>query len=137
MRTRKKYPLPDTEMNLTPLIDVCFVVLIMFIVIAPLLELDRVELASGPPLDQKKTLAAQENSPITLHVYSDDTIALNRQTISLSQLKEHLIYAKQKNPEARPLLFHDRHAKFGTYQSVKNALEAAGFSEMDLLLKPE
>jgi biopolymer transport protein ExbD len=137
MRSRKKQPLAEAEMNLTPLIDVCFVVLIMFIVIAPLLEMERVELAYGPPLDGKGTMAVKEKSPIAIHVYGDDTIAVNKQRVTLAQLKGLLVYAKQKNPNARPQLFHDRNAKFGTYQSVKNAVEAAGFAEMDLILKPQ
>ncbi len=138
MRARSKSAhLPEAEMNLTPLIDVCFVVLIMFIVIAPLLEIDRVALASGPPLDGTSAIAAQEKSPLSIQVYSDDSLAVNKHLVSLDQLRKFLIYAKQKNPNLRPQLFHDRNAKFGTYQSVKNAVEAAGFSEMDVILKPE
>lgn len=129
--------MPEAEMNLTPLIDVCFVVLIMFIVIAPLLEMERIELASGPPLDGKSALAVQEKSPVAIHVYGDDTLSVNKQRVTLHQLKGVLTYAKQKNPGVRPQLFHDRNAKFGTYQAVKNAVEAAGFTEMDLILKPE
>jgi biopolymer transport protein ExbD len=138
MKVRRKHtPLSDAEVNLTPLIDVCFVVLIMFIVVAPILEMERVELASGPPLDQKSVLAVQEQSPLTLHVDSNDVISLNHQRISLAQLKGALLAAKAKNPKGRPQLFHDKNAKFGTYQAVKNALEAAGFTEMDLILKPQ
>lgn len=137
MRARKHSLLPDAEINLTPLIDVCFVVLIMFIVIAPLLEMERVELAPGPPLDGQSTLAVQEKSPIAIHVFADDSLTLNKQPVSISQLKGMLTYAKQKNPAARPQLFHDRSAKFGTYQTIKNIVEAAGFTEMDLILKPE
>ena len=137
MRMRQKNILPEAELNLTPLIDVCFVMLIMFIVIAPLLEMERIELASGPPLDVSTTIAVQEKSPIAIHVYGDDTLAVNKQSVNLSQLKGVLSYVKQKNPAARPQLFHDRNAKFGTYQAVKNAMEAAGFTEMDLILKPQ
>lgn len=137
MRTRKPSLLPEAELNLTPLIDVCFVMLIMFIVIAPLLEMERIELAAGPPLNGRSTIAVQEKSPIAIHVYDDDTLAVNQQNVTLSQLKGMLTYAKQKNPTARPQLFHDRNAKFGTYQAVKTALEAAGFTEMDLILKPQ
>lgn len=141
MRMRKKIDLPEAELNLTPLIDVCFVMLIMFIVIAPLLELERIELASGPPLsggpNANKVLAVQEKSPVAIHVFDDDTLAVNQQKVTLSQLKGVLLYAKQKNPTARPQLFHDRNAKFGTYQAVKNAVEAAGFTDMDLILKPQ
>jgi biopolymer transport protein ExbD len=134
---RRKQPLGEAEVNLTPLIDVCFVVLIMFIVVAPILEMERIELAAGPPLDQHTVLAVQEKSPITLHVDCDDTIFVNHQRISLAQLKGVLAHAKAKNPTGRPQIFHDRNAKFGTYQAVKNAVEAAGFTEMDIILKPQ
>lgn len=137
MRTRKQSFLPEAELNLTPLIDVCFVMLIMFIVIAPLLEMERIELASGPPLDSNTIVAVQEKSPIAIHVYGDDTVAVNQKKVTFNQLKGVLAYAKQKNPMARPQLFHDRNAKFGTYQAVKTALEGAGFTEMDLILKPQ
>ena len=137
MIRRKRQSLGEAEMNLTPLIDVVFVILIMFIVVAPLLEMERIELAAGPPLDQQNVLAVQERSAIAIHVYSDDTLALNQEMITLSQLKVALTDARQNFPTARPQLFHDRQARFGTYQSVKNAVEAAGFAEMDLILKPE
>src|SRR5262245_31801604 len=138
MRTRhKKTHLSEAEINLTPLIDVCFVVLIMFIVVAPILEMERVDLVTGPPLDQHTALAITEKSPVSIHVYEDDSIAVNQQPVAIAQLKTTLTLIKSKSPTARPQIFHDRNAKFGTYQSVKNAVEAAGFTEMDLILKPE
>jgi biopolymer transport protein ExbD len=138
MRTRRKTRhLAEAEINLTPLIDVCFTILIMFIVVAPLLEMERVDLANGPPLDQQSALAVQEKSPVTIHVYGDDTVAVNQQPIPLAQLEQTLSEAKQQNPTAKPQVFHDRNAKFGTYQAVKNAVEGAGFSEMDVILKPQ
>ncbi len=39
-------------------------------------------------------------------------------------------------PRARPQLYHNRNAHFGTYQSVKNATEMAGFTQLDIILKP-
>jgi biopolymer transport protein ExbD len=138
MKTRCKQHLAEAEINLTPLIDVCFTILIMFIVVAPLLEIERIELASGPPLDQQNSAhAVQEKSPITIHVYSDDTIAVNQKPIPMANLEEFLRMVKHKNPQAKPQVFHDRDAKFGTYQAIKNAVEAAGFSEMDVILKPK
>jgi biopolymer transport protein ExbD len=137
MRTRRKQSLAEAEINLTPLIDVCFTILIMFIVVAPLLEMERVELANGPPLDQQSALAVQDKSPITIHVYSDDTVTVNQNPVLLSNLEQCLLAAKQHNPASKPQLFQDRNAKFGTYQAVKNAIEGAGFSEMDVILKPK
>lgn len=136
-RPRKQYSLAEAEINLTPLIDVCFTILIMFIVVAPLLEMERIQLASGPPLDQQSELAVQEKSPVTIHVYSDDTVSINKHAVPLVQLEEALVTVHQNNPNAKPQLFHDRNAKFGTYQAVKNAVEGAGFAEMDVILKPQ
>lgn len=127
----------EPTVNLTPLIDVVFVILIMFIVIAPLLELDRVELAMAPsnPLDTTVS-AAQEPSPIAVHVHPDNTIWLNQRQVALDDLAEELRQAKDQHPGVNPQIFHDRRAHFGTYQSVKNAAEEAGFHQMEIILKP-
>lgn len=126
----------EPTVNLTPLIDVVFVILIAFIVIAPLLELDRVELADAAIAQQDKSISVQEASPITIHVKQDNTIIVNGQPIATSQLTDYLKLLKKRYPHAKPQLFHDKKAQFGTYQTVKNAAEAAGFQQMDVILKP-
>lgn len=139
-RSRLVFPsrLADEEptVNLTPLIDVVFVILIMFIVIAPLLELDRVELADAPLASLGQGQSVQESSPIAIHVFQDNTIRFNDRIVSPTELTALLIEAKRHHPQARPQVFHDRRAYFGTYQLVKNAVEAAGFSQIDMILKP-
>lgn len=126
----------EPSVNLTPLIDVVFVILIMFIVVAPLLELDRVELADTAFAAPDKSISVQEMSPIAIYVRHDNTIVVDGKPISLSQLAEYLKQAKKQYPKAKPQLFHDKKAHFGTYQAVKNAAEAAGFQQMDIILKP-
>jgi len=122
----------ESQINLTPLIDVVFVILIMFIVVAPLLEMDKVTLATS----DRHEAAATGNGPITIHVFANNAIALNGKAISLAQLQEELKGLYHTFPHATPQLFHDCNATFGTYQTVKNAVEAAGFAEMNILLKP-
>jgi biopolymer transport protein ExbD len=126
----------EPTVNLTPLIDVVFVILIMFIVIAPLLELDRVELADGPVAMLNGASSVQESSPITIHVHQDNTIWFNNQPVNARELVGLLRQAKVKYPQTRPQIFHDRKAHFGTYQAVKNAAEEAGFAHIDIILKP-
>ncbi|QLH36451.1 MAG: biopolymer transporter ExbD [Parachlamydiaceae bacterium] len=126
----------EPAVNLTPLIDVVFVILIMFIVIAPLLELDKVELADAASDSHEGTSAVQESSPISIHVRKDNTILFNKQQVNPEQLTALLREAKMRYPKAQPQLYHDRHAHFGTYQSVKNAAETAGFTQLDVVLKP-
>ena len=138
---RRRMPLnkavEEPAVNLTPLIDVVFVILIMFIVIAPLLELDKVELADAAAADLKtSSTSVQETSPISIHVLKDNTIRFNKQMVNSEQLIKLLKDAKLRHPNARPQLFHDKSAHFGTYQSVKNAAEIAGFTQLDVVLKP-
>lgn len=126
----------EPTVNLTPLIDVVFVILIMFIVIAPLLELDHIELADGPTASITTGQSVQESSPITIHVRQDNSIKFNDKVVTLTELAALLKQAKGQYPQVTPQIFHDRNAHFGTYQSVKNAVEEAGFSHMDIILKP-
>jgi biopolymer transport protein ExbD len=128
---------PDENMlNLTPLIDVVFVVLILFIIVAPMLELDRIELAKAAGHPDKEMAVTQENSPITIHVHEDNSIWLNSKKVSEGQLLPLLKEAKRHNPLRIPQLYHDKKAHFGTYQTVKNALELAGFEQLDVILQP-
>lgn len=126
----------EPVVNLTPLIDVVFVILIMFILVAPLLELDRVELADAGTDVKGAAVAVQESSLISIHVRKDNTILLNGQAVSPEQIPMLLKQAKQRYPNARPQLFHDRQGHFGVYQTIKNAAESAGFDEIDVVLKP-
>lgn len=126
----------EPTVNLTPLIDVVFVILIMFIVVAPLLELDRVELANAALTTQDKSISVQETSPIAIHVRQDNSIKINGQMVPVDQLADILKNMKKRYPNDRPQLFHDKKAHFGTYQSVKNAAESAGFQQMDVILNP-
>jgi biopolymer transport protein ExbD len=122
--------------NITPLIDVVFVLLISFIVIAPLLELDRVELASGGGIATHLPVHFEDAGPIQIHVQRDNSLIFNGKKVSAGELSQLLRDAKMRYPTARPQLFHDKKAHFGTYQEVKNILEVSGYKELDIVLLP-
>lgn len=126
----------EPTVNLTPLIDVVFVILIMFIVIAPLLELDRVNLANAPQISMESTQSVKESSLIAIHVHQNNSIYFNNRQVTTRELVGELKQAKINYPGVSPQVFHDKQAHFGTYQEVKNAAEEAGFSQIDIILKP-
>lgn len=123
------------QVNLTPLIDVVFVVLIAFILIAPLLELEQISLA---PSNRSKELshANDPTTAITIRVYKNNEIRINEQKITTDALLSHLQNLKKKHPHVIPRLFHDKRAYFGTYQQIKNSIELAGFEKLDVILQP-
>jgi biopolymer transport protein ExbD len=133
-RKRRAEIAEEPNVNLTPLIDVVFVILFTFIVVAPLLDVDHIDLAPG--ISKEGTKSPDQMSPVAIHVYSDDSITYNQQYVSLEELADYLALDKQRHPKVVPQIFHDKKATFGTYQAIKNAVEMAGFPQMDLILKP-
>lgn len=126
----------ESAINMTPLIDVVFVVLIMFIIIAPMLELDQIQLASGPKQHERPTSAAQENSPVSIYVRADNTIWIQNRKVNENELILLLKEAKKLYPQKTPQLFQDKKGQFGVYQAVKNAVESAGYEQLDIVLQP-
>lgn len=136
---RKRFrSLPDDDavdeplINLTPLIDVVFVVLITFMLIAPVLDVDSVDLASSGGSEKKEL----QTGPIAIAVHADNSIWYQGKKVTLLELDKILRQEKRRSPRAVPQLVHDKQAQFGTYQSVKNTLEGVGFEQMDVILKP-
>lgn len=133
--SRKSEPFEEPAVNLTPLIDVVFVILIGFILIAPLLEIDKIELASAPSSAIPEPV--HSSSPISLHVRQDNRVLLDGKEVVMAELVPLLKAAKKAHPNVTPQLMHDKKGYFGTYQEVKNALEMAGFEQVDIILKPQ
>lgn len=136
IRSNRNASFEEPIINLTPLIDVVFVILIMFIVIAPMLDYEGIELADTGGQNLPSTHSVSSASPITIQVGQDNLIRLNGFTIHSDVLAVQLKQLHLDHPNAVPQLFHDRRAAFGTYQKIKNAVEAAGFPSMDLVLSP-
>ncbi|MEM8727302.1 MAG: biopolymer transporter ExbD [Chlamydiota bacterium] len=127
----------DPTVNLTPLIDVVFVVLIMFILVAPLVELDRIRLADATAEKGGDVRRFEEKRGLKIDVYKDNTVRLNGACLTLDELKRELLRFHLANPTISPQLFHDKEAFFGTYQSVKNIVEEVGFESLDVILQSD
>jgi biopolymer transport protein ExbD len=126
----------ETFINLTPLIDVVFVLLITFIMIAPILKLDRIELAPGKQTKTQEKIPSQTRNSITIRVFDDNSITINNRPIEIEHMLPTLFSLRKNHPDVTPMVFHDKKAAFGTYQIVKNSIEMAGFEQMDILLQP-
>ncbi|TXI42371.1 MAG: biopolymer transporter ExbD [Nitrosomonas sp.] len=136
VRRRIRIPHSEPAINLTPLIDVVFVILIVFLVAAPLLELEQVDIASAPPHQVGSAQSVQASSPVTVYVHRDDTVWFDGQQRDMQELIVALREAHQRHPLTAPQLVQDRRSQLGTYQQVKNAFESAGYHELELILRP-
>lgn len=134
---KRPFPSPESEsldeplINLTPLIDVVFVVLITFMLIAPILDVDLVELASGGNSSKKEF----SHSSLIISIRADNSLWFRGKQMTLPDLEKALLMEKMGHPHSIPQVMPDKRSHFETYQAVKNTLEACGFEQMDVLLQ--
>jgi len=135
MRSRflKSKASEDELVNLTPLIDVLFVLLAVFIIALPLIQIDAIQLAKSTAI--KKTASAISDSTLVIKVHKDNTVSINGKLTELKSMPYSLLTSFSQSP-APPLLIHDAQASFGTYYAVKSAIENAGYESVDVAIAP-
>jgi biopolymer transport protein TolR len=121
-----------SEINVTPLVDVMLVLLIVFMVAAPLMTV-------GVPIDLPKTEAKPLNSqvePLSVSIKPDGTIFLMEQQMTLEELGPKLkaLYAVDADKEIR--VRGDLAATYGPIAQVLGAINAAGFKKIGLETLP-
>jgi len=120
---------PMSEINVTPFVDVMLVLLIVFMVTAPLLSV-------GVPVDLPKTKAAQltdTKEPLMVTIDSKGEIFLQKRPIPIEKLVPQLRAITGANPEARIFVRGDRSIQYGAVMSVMGEISAAGFRKVSLL----
>jgi biopolymer transport protein TolR len=125
---RRRYT-PITDINVTPLVDVMLVLLIVFMVTAPLLTVGvQVDL----PKEQNPTITTQEE-PLVVSVTKDGQIALMQTPIDVEQLVPRLRAITANKPDTQVYLRGDRAINYGRVMEVMGTLTAAGFNRVALI----
>ncbi|HUB10324.1 MAG TPA: protein TolR [Acetobacteraceae bacterium] len=120
---------PLAEINVTPLVDVMLVLLIIFMVTAPLMT-------SGVSVDLPKTNAQQINSdsqPLTVTVNAQGDIYLQDQQVDLDELVAKLQAISQNNPDRRIFVRGDKDLAYGRIMQVMGTITLGGFTKVALL----
>ena len=123
------------EINVTPMVDVMLVLLIIFMVSAPLLTV-------GVPIDLPQTQAKsldQDREPLTLSVNDKGKVYLQNEEIDLDKLvpKLEAVAQARGGKEARVYVRGDKNANYGSMMSVMGRLSAAGFRRVALVTEVE
>ena len=117
------------EINMTPFIDVMLVLLIVFMVAAPMLTV-------GVPVDLPKTNAAPleaQKDPLFVTVQSDGTVYVQEQRTDVGNLVPLLVAITQSNAEARIFVRGDAKIAYGKMLEVMGTMSAAGFKKVGLV----
>ena len=117
------------EINVTPFIDVILVLLIIFMIAAPLATVDvAVDLPSSTAQPQQRP-----DKPVFLSIKSDRSLALGEETVARDTLDAALAVATKNNKDERIFLRADRAVSYGDVMEVMNLLRASGYLKVALV----
>ena len=123
---------PMAEINVTPMVDVMLVLLIVFMVAAPLLT-------AGVPVDlpssKAKALTDEDNRPIEITVTEDGTVYIGETEVKDGNLINLLKAMTEGNEDRRIYIRGDQGIAYGTVMKVIGSVNAAGFNKVALISK--
>ena len=122
---------PMSEINVTPFVDVMLVLLIVFMVTAPLLTV-------GVEVDLPKTKAGAINAdaaPLVVSIKSDGSLYLQETVVEPEALIPRLKAISDANPDVRIFVRGDRAVSYGEVLSVMGRIQSAGFEKVALVAK--
>jgi biopolymer transport protein TolR len=125
---RARHP-PMSAINVTPMVDVMLVLLVIFMVTAPLLTV-------GVPVDLPQTQAPAINEPkepLVITIDQQGQIYLQNAQISDDQLGPKLAAITQNNPDASIYVRGDRSINYGRILEVMGLVSSAGFNKVSLI----
>jgi len=132
-RRRRRKSAPIADINMTPFIDVMLVLLIIFMVTAPLLT-------AGVPLDLPKTGAGQLNvdqKPITVSINDRGQIFVGETQSSVPELAARIQPLAKQGFEERIYVRGAKQVDYGTVAQVMSAITTAGYRRVALLTEQE
>ena len=119
----------NSTINITPLVDVMLVLLIIFMVTAPMLTV-------GVPVDLPKTQAAQMNDsiePLVVSVNAKGETYIQEALVPMSAMIDRLKAITNNNPEAKIYVRGDHKIAYGKVMEVMGAIAAASFQKVSLI----
>ena len=120
---------PMSEINVTPMVDVMLVLLVIFMVAAPLLTV-------GVPVELPQTKApaiTEQKEPLVITVNSEGKLFLQNSGVSDDDLVPRLQAITKNNPQADIYVRGDRAISYGRVMEVMGMVSAAGFSKVSLV----
>ncbi|SHG87337.1 protein TolR [Marivita hallyeonensis] len=129
-RRRKGRAVPMSEINVTPFVDVMMVLLIIFMVAAPLLTV-------GVPVELPKTAASalpsETEEPLTVTISADGVVSIQNTEVPRADLVPRLRAIAAERSDDRVFLRADGAVTYDVVAQVMGALNAGGFSSIGLV----
>ncbi len=121
------------DINVTPMVDVMLVLLIIFMVTAPMMTQG---LDVDLPETTAKSLRQEEKEPLIITVDKEGNIQLRDKPLNQAYLREQLL-ANVQNPKEQPIFLRaDKQVPYGLVVSIMADIKSAGFDKLGMITQP-
>jgi len=132
MKIRRQQP-EESQIDLTPMLDVVFIMLIFFIVTASFINEKTIDVQRPPITDQPPP--DQENRNIVFEVGANGDIVLADRRIDLRSVRANVERLRAENPEAKVIISADGKTKSSVYIKIADQARKAGIYDISLSTK--
>ena len=128
MRRRRVRPAEEDEVNLTPMLDVVFIMLIFFIVTASFVKEAGIDITRPPAA----TAERKERGNILIAITANDQIWIERRQVDPRALRANIERLHAENPQGTVIILADEASKNGLLVRVMDAARLAGVPKVSL-----
>ena len=123
-----------SEINVTPLLDLAFVLLIIFMITTPLLE-NSMDLIV--PTSEAAEGAVDPSNVLTVSIDKNDVIKLDEEEMTFAQLEEELAALRASDPQTAVVVRPHRDLAVQRFISVMDVIARAGITKVGVMTRPE
>ena len=124
----------NADINVTPLVDVCLVLLIIFMVVTPMLQKG---VPVNLPVTEEPEKTPDTDKQLQISVKADNTVYLGSNVVRKDQVQAALEEIHQRTPDREVAVKGDRLAKYGEVLDVLKACREVGFNDVGLIAQPK
>jgi biopolymer transport protein ExbD len=123
----------NSDINVTPLVDVCLVLLIIFMVVTPMLQKG---IPVNLPVTEGPDRTPDTEKQLQISVKADGTVYMGPSAIRKDQIQSSLEEIHQRTPDREIAVKGDRQVKYGDVLDVLKACREVGFNDVGLIAQP-
>ena len=132
-RRRRQRSGEESDINITPMLDIVFIMLIFFIVTTSFVK----ETGIDPRRPVAETSAAKPRGNILIGVDTNGFIWMNKQRIELNQVRQLVEDAVNENPESSAIIIADESSATGVVIEVMDQVRLGGVIDIAVAAEPE
>jgi biopolymer transport protein TolR len=123
-----------SEINVTPLVDVCLVLLIIFMVVTPMLQKG---VPINLPVTEEPEKTPDTDKQLQISVKANGAVYLGSSVVRKEQVQSELEAIHQRTPDREIAVKGDKQVKYGDVLDVLKACREVGFNDVGLISQPK